>query len=148
MSVSAKDFFSREDQEKIRQAIVDAEMETSGEIRVHVENTARGDVLDRAAFVFRKLKMNRTHLRNGVLIYLAIRDRNFAIIGDAGIHAKVPENFWDRIKEHMQERFKEGAFAEGLTYAIKAAGDQLRQYFPRKKDDVNELSDDISFGKQ
>jgi uncharacterized membrane protein len=148
MSVSAKDFFNLQQQEEIKQAIVQAELETSGEIRVHIENTCKEDVLDRAAYVFRKLKMNRTELRNGVLIYLAVKNRKFAIIGDLGINHVVPENFWDEIKEKMLAHFLKGEFTEGLCYAIKTAGDQLKTFFPRKTDDTNELPDDISFGKK
>jgi uncharacterized membrane protein len=148
MSVSAKEFFTPVQQEEIKQAIVQAELETSGEIRVHIENTCKEDVLDRAAYVFHKLKMNRTQLRNGVLIYLAVRNRKFAIIGDKGIHNAVPENFWDDIKEKMLGHFVKEEFTEGLKFAIKTSGDQMKTYFPRKSDDVNELPDDISFGKK
>jgi uncharacterized membrane protein len=148
MSVTAKDFFTAEEQENIKQAIIGAEMETSGEIRVHIENSCKGDVLDRAAYVFHHLKMTHTHLRNGVLIYLAISHRKFAIIGDSGINRVVPENFWDDIKEGMLAFFKKGEFSDGLCYAIKASGEQLKKYFPRQADDVDELPDDISFGKK
>ncbi len=148
MSISAQDFFTRQQQDAIRQAVMDAEMETSGEIRIHIENKCEGDVLDRASFLFLKLKMNKTELRNGVLIYLAVQQRKFAIIGDKGINKVVPENFWDSIKEKMQDHFRQGDFTKGLCHAIVSSGEQLRKYFPRKKDDMNELSDDISFGKQ
>jgi uncharacterized membrane protein len=148
MHVLAKDFFSREEQDRIRKAIYDAEQETSGEIRIHIENSCMVHVLDRAAFIFRKLKMHKTVLRNGVLIYLAIHDRKFAIIGDTGINQAVPEDFWDNIKKGMQDFFRQEAFAEGLCYAIKASGEQLKKYFPHKPGDVNELADDISFGKR
>ena len=124
-----------------------AEMETSGEIRVHIENICNGDVLDRAAYVFHHLKMTHTRLRNGVLIYLAIKHRKFAIIGDKGIHRVVPENFWDDIKEGMLNYFKKEEFAEGLCYAIMTTSEQLKKYFPRQADDTDELPDDISFGK-
>jgi uncharacterized membrane protein len=148
MRITARDFFRHEEQEEIKQAILDAEMETSGEIRIHIENSCKGDVLDRAAFIFKKLKMHKTFMRNGVLIYLAIDQRKFAIIGDKGIHRAVPENFWDDIKEGMVRFFRQNDFTGGLCYAIKASGEQLRKYFPRKSDDINELPDDISFGKE
>jgi uncharacterized membrane protein len=147
MKVNAKEFFSREEQEEIRQSVMDAEMETSGEIRIHIENNCPGDVLDRAAYVFKVLHMHKTAIRNGVLIYLAINHRKFAIIGDKGINKVVPANFWDDIKEGMLNSFKQNDFTGGLCYAVKAAGEQLKKYFPRKTDDVNELPDDISFGK-
>jgi uncharacterized membrane protein len=147
MGSSARDFFSPEQQEAIKRAVSDAEMLTSGEVRVHIENKLNGSVLDRAAYLFRQLGMNKTELRNGVLIYLAVQSRQFAIIGDTGIHARVPENFWDGIKDNMLADFKAGKFTEGLVAAIQASGEQLKKHFPRQGNDVNELSDDISFGK-
>jgi uncharacterized membrane protein len=140
-------FFTKEQQAQILSAIKTAEEETSGEIRVHIETSFKGDVLDRAAWVFKKLGMYKTALRNGVLFYLAVKDRKFAIIGDAGIHAKVPEGFWDKIKELMLKDFKEGKFTEGLSEGILHAGEQLKTHFPHQKDDVNELPDEISFDK-
>jgi len=148
MGSSARDFFSEPDQLEIRQAIVNAELDTSGEIRVHIETTCKGDVLDRAAFLFKQLGMTRTRQRNGVLIYLSVRDRKFAIIGDHGIHRVVPENFWDHIKEDAIRLFREGRFRDGLIVAIAETGEHLKKHFPYRKDDVNELSDDISFGKK
>ena len=142
-----KDFLSREDQQKIVQAIKDAEHETSGEIRVHLDSKCRGEVLDAAVKVFAALKMHKTELRNGVLIYLAVEDKKFAIIGDAGINNKVPADFWDKIKDEMQLRFRQSEFVTGLVHAISMTGHQLKQHFPHQKNDVNELPDDISFGK-
>jgi uncharacterized membrane protein len=147
MSVSAKDFFTLREQEEIRLAIRNAELDTSGEIRVHIENSCKGNVLDRAAFVFRQLGMEKTELRNGVLIYLAIKHRKFAIIGDKGINNVVPEGFWDAIKQEMMNSFLKNEFRDGLCNAISAVGENLKKYFPYQKDDVNELPDDVSFGK-
>jgi uncharacterized membrane protein len=147
MSVSAKDFFSLREQEEIRLAIKSAESDTSGEIRVHIENICKGDVLDRAAYVFRQLGMEKTELRNGVLIYLAIKQRKFAIIGDKGINNVVPAGFWDTIQHEMLDSFRRDEFSIGLCKAIEAVGVNLKKFFPYQKDDVNELTDDISFGK-
>lgn len=140
-------YFTEADQLQISNAIRVAETNTSGEIRVHVETKCAGDVLDRAAYIFEKLEMHKTALRNGVLFYLAVEDRKFAILGDAGINQKVPENFWESTKELVIEKFKEGKMSEGLSKGIVKAGEQLKTHFPYQKDDVNELSDDISFGK-
>ncbi|MCF8308915.1 MAG: TPM domain-containing protein [Bacteroidales bacterium] len=144
---SAKDLFSREDEQSIKQAIMNAELDTSGEIRVHIENTCIGDVMDRAAYVFEKLKMHKTNLRNGVLIYLAVKNRKFAIIGDKGINAIVPDNFWDDIKQHMLNNFRGGDFTKGIAEAVTMTGRQLKTHFPYQSDDQNELSDEISFGR-
>jgi uncharacterized membrane protein len=140
--------FTEEQKTEIVNAIKEAELNTSGEIRVHIEKNCPEDVLDRAAFIFEKLKMHKTKLRNGVLFYLAVNDRKFAILGDAGINAKVPEGFWDNIKETMLNHFKNGEFTRGLSEGIKMTGEQLKKHFPRKSDDVNELSDEISFGNK
>ena len=142
---NASNFFTAMQQEDIRQAIMNAELDTSGEIRVHIENTCKGDAMDRALAVFKKLGMEKTESRNGVLIYLAIKNRKFAIIGDEGIHATVTENFWESIKNKMLNRFRDNHFTEGLIEAITETGKQLKTYFPHKSDDVNELPDDISF---
>jgi uncharacterized membrane protein len=142
---NARNFFSKSQQEDIRQAIMNAELDTSGEIRVHIENTCKGDALDRALEVFVKLDMEKTASRNGVLIYLAIKNRKFAIIGDTGIHAAVTESFWDSIRNKMMDHFRENHFTEGLIEAITETGNKLKSYFPFQTDDKNELSDEISF---
>jgi uncharacterized membrane protein len=145
--MNAASFFTKEQQAVILSSVKEAENATSGEIRVHIETSCPEDVLDRAAWIFNRLNMQKTSERNGVLFYLAVEDRKFAIIGDAGINAKVPPGFWDEIKETMQKSFKEGKFTEGLSQGIIKAGAQLKAHFPHQKDDVNELSDDISFDK-
>ena len=145
--MTAANFFSKEEKEKIREAVKSAETSTSGEIRVHIDNHCKEDVMDRAAWWFAKLEMHKTEQRNGVLFYLAVKDHKFAILGDAGINSVTPEDFWDTIKEQMLEQFKEGKFADGLSKGIHLAGEALQAHFPYQDDDVNELSDEISFGK-
>ena len=144
--MNAVNFFSREEKEQIKAAVKEAETNTSGEIRVHIDNHCKEDVLDRAAWWFAKLEMHKTEKRNGVLFYLAVKDQKFAILGDAGINAVTPDDFWDNIKEKMLGHFTEGAFAAGLSEGILMAGEALRSHFPYQDDDVNELSDEISFG--
>ena len=146
--MAVADFFTEKEKKQITDAIKAAELNTSGEIRVHVEGRCKDDVLDCAAYWFEQLKMHKTAARNGVLFYLAVTDRKFAILGDAGINAKVPDDFWEATKELMLSRFKEGRFADGLSEGIRMAGKQLKEHFPHQDDDVNELSDDISFGKK
>jgi uncharacterized membrane protein len=143
----AKNLFSQEDKNRIVSAIAAAEMATSGEIQVHIENHCGPNVLDRAAAVFETLKMHKTKERNAVLFYLAVEDHQFAILGDSGINKVVPENFWVKIKEEMGQSFKENAFSEGLSKAIETCGKQLKVHFPYdNKGDINELPDEISFG--
>lgn len=145
--MSVENFFSKEEKKQITDAIGQAELNTSGEIRLHMEGRCKLDVLDRAAYVFEKLDMHKTAQRNGVLLYLAVYDRKFAILGDGGINQLVPDNFWDVIKETILVYFKDGKFADGLSKGILMAGEQLKANFPYQSDDVNELSDEISFEK-
>ena len=146
--MSASDFFTKEQKDLIENAIREAEHNTSGEIRVHIETEIKGDVLDRAAYLFEYLGIHKTAARNGVLFYLATKSRKFAVLGDAGINAKVPPDFWDQVKETMKASFGEGKFAEGLSQGILNAGEHLKKHFPFEKNDINELPDEISFGKK
>ena len=143
--MSARSFFTKEEQQKIVAAIREAELNTSGEIRVHIENHCKEEALERAAELFYDLKMNHTAARNGILFYLAVKDHKFAIIGDEGINREVERDFWNDIKDEMIYNFKENKFAEGLIAGILKCGDKLKEYFPHQNDDVNELSDEISF---
>ena len=144
--MSAKNFFTPEQQKTIQEAIAGAERNTSGEIRVHIDDKCKEDVLDTAANLFHHLKMDATALRNGVLFYLAVDDHKFAIIGDKGINEKVPADFWDHIKETMLAHFKRAEFTEGLCQGIGMAGEKLKAHFPLQNDDSNELTNDMSFG--
>jgi uncharacterized membrane protein len=140
-------FFSAEQQERILNAVKVAEQNTSGEIRVHIEEHCPDThVLDRASQIFSQLAMEKTMLRNGVLFYLAYKDHKFAIVGDIGINSVVPANFWDNIKVTMQIKFRSGNYTDGLCTGILMAGEQLRKHFPYQDDDINEIPDDISFG--
>lgn len=143
----AKHLFSQEEKEILTAAIKTAELETSGEIQVHIENHCGDNVLDRAAEVFETLKMHQTQERNAVLFYLAVEDHQFAILGDCGINKVVPENFWENIKNEMVIHFKNKDFTEGLRLGIEMCGQQLKSHFPyNDKGDINELPDEISFG--
>ena len=142
-----KDSLTEQERNQVVAAIQEAELATSGEIRVHLENHCKGDHMDRAAEVFALLNMHKTELRNGVLFYLALKDHKFAILGDKGINQKVPEHFWEEIRDHMQGLFRQGKLAQGLSEGILMAGQQLKAHFPYQTNDRNELSDDISFGQ-
>ena len=143
----AEKLFSPADREAIVAAIRSAELRTSGEIQVHIENHCKGDLLDRAAELFETLKMYQTKDRNGVLFYLAVEDHKFAILGDAGINQVVEADFWENTKDKMSGYFKNSQFTQGLTEGIMMAGEKLRSHFPYDKDsDQNELPDEISFG--
>ena len=141
-------FFTREEKDRILDAIRTAESNTSGEIRVHVERLCLGEPTDRAAYLFEKLGMHRTNLRNGVLFYMSYDDHKIAILGDSGINAAVPDNFWDSTLEMITARFSEGDFIGGLEAGIKNAGLHLKNNFPHQPNDVNELPNEIPFGDQ
>ena len=143
--MDARKFFTTEQQHEIVEAIRQAVANTSGEIRVHIENHCRGDIMDRSAMVFNILKMNETAERNGVLIYLAIKDKKFSIIGDEGINKMVEHDFWNDVKDMMAGHFRSGNFTEGIIQGVLRVGEKLKTFFPHKSDDINELSDDISF---
>ena len=141
-----EDFLTKEEEQEIVEAIRVAENETSGEIRVHIEKTTSKAPFDRALEVFHLLKMDETELKNGVLIYLAVKDRKFVICGDKGINDVVPTDFWDTTKTAMANHFKSGNFKQGLVDGITKAGEQLQKYFPFEEGDTNELSNEISKG--
>lgn len=142
----AQSFFEPDQEAAIKEAILAAELKTSGEIRVYIEKRFGESVLDRAAEIFDELDLQKTKHRNGVLFYLAVEDHQFAVLGDKGINKKVPPDFWDSIKDTLQQHFREGRFTEGLMEGIHMAGEKLMQYFPYKRTDVNELPDEVVFG--
>ena len=137
---------SQTEEEEVVAAIRQAEQNTSGEVRVHIEPHCKGDAFDRAREVFHELGMDATELKNGVLIYLAFEDHRFVICGDRGINEVVEPDFWDCTRDIMQEHFRHGRFKQGLIDGILRAGERLKQYFPREKDDRDELSNEISRG--
>lgn len=140
-------FLTAGQQNAVVEAVRLAEKGTSGEIRIHIDAVCEGSPVERAQQVFHALGMDKTALRNGVLIYLACESKVFAIIGDKGINDLVPENFWEDIISVMTEKFRAGCFADGLCAAVVSAGEKLKDFFPYREDDVNEQPDDISFGE-
>ncbi len=143
--MGAKDFFSESDKIAIQQAIANAELNTSGEIRIRVESKCNIDPKVKAIEIFEKLEMHRTELRNAVLFYLAVDDKKFSILGDKGIDEAVPEDFWDSIRDEMMMLLRENQIALALCTGIHMAGEKLKIHFPHQKDDKNELSNEISF---
>jgi uncharacterized membrane protein len=146
MFFEGKPILTKEQQSQIITSIEEAELQTSGEVKVHIEPYCKTEPMQRALQVFDKLELYHTKQRNGVLFYMAFEDHKFAILGDKGIHEKVGQNFWDSTKELMADYFKKGEIAKGLSEGIKMAGEQLKVHFPYQSDDTNELGNDISFG--
>ena len=135
---------SEAEEARLVRAIEEAERESSGEIRVHVEARSGGDAIAAARRWFHRLGMDGTALRNGVLIYLAVSDRAFAIVGDRGIHEKVGDACWDALRDQLQAAFVRGEFVVGLEGAVRAVGALLGEHFPPRGDDRNELPNTVS----
>lgn len=141
-----ENFLTAKQEQGIIEAIKIAEKNTSGEIRIHIENSTNEPPMERALEVFYFLNMDRTILRNGVLFYIAVESKKFAILGDEGINKLVPDNFWDKEKELVLTHFAKLEFAKGLELAIIEVGKKLKTFFPYQSDDKNELPDEISKG--
>lgn len=140
-----EDFLTANEEQEIVEAILAAERNTSGEIRVHIEAHTL-DHYERAKEVFHLLKMDNTKQENGVLIYVAVNDKKFSICGDKGIDRVVPKDFWESTKSIIEEHFKKGAYKSGIVTGILKAGTELEHHFPWIHDDTNELSNEISKG--
>lgn len=138
-------FFSKKEKEMIESAIRQAETKTSAEIRVHLQRVADEDLMAHTKRVFEKLGMTKTKLRNAVLIFMGVKSRRFVIMGDDGIHIKVPNDYWGELTQKMMVYFKEDRFADGLSYAIHELSIELSKYYPSQLNDVNEINNEISF---
>jgi len=142
-----EDFLTKAEEQEIVEAIGKAEKNTSGEIRVHIEKQTSIAPIERAVEVFHQLQMEQTQDRNGVIIYVAVKSKQFAIYGDKGINEKVPSDFWDTTKDTIISHFKKGNFKQGLIDGILKAGEQMQKYFPYAEGDTDELSNEISKGE-
>jgi len=141
-----EDFLTASEEQEVVKAILEAEKNTSGEIRVHIEAHTHKEHYERAKEVFHLLKMDNTKQENGVLIYVAVNDKKFVICGDKGIDNAVPKDFWQTTKNNIQTHFENGKFKEGLVAGVLKAGEELSSHFPWQSDDTNELSNEISKG--
>ena len=146
--LTADQFLDTSGRAQVREAIGAAERRTSGELRVHLEDHIEEDVLDHAAYVFEELGMHRTRDRNGVLVYVAVADRQVAVLGDAGINEQVPDGFWTDVVGLLKLHFAAGRHAEGLVEAVHLIGEKLSSFFPLREDDTDELSNEVSIGRR
>ena len=143
---SAKYFFNEAEQEAIVTAIRKVELYTSGEIRVHVDDRCDQEAFDRAVKLFQHLKMDTKPFRNGVLIYVAVKDRKFSVVGDEAMHEKVGNQYWKAITQQLHNDFQQANYGNGIIKAVETIGATLAKYFPNVDElDRNELPDDISF---
>jgi len=142
-------FFNPEELGLIAKAIMTAERETSGEVRVFVEGRCSWmDAIDRAKELFVSLKMDQTVDRNATLVYIAMKDHQLAVYGDEGIHQKVGTDYWEKLVKEMISCFNKNNYAEGIASCVLQIGQALKTFFPYKQDaDKNELPDDIVFGR-
>ena len=143
--VGSRDFFNERQQREIAEEIKKAESQTSAEIRVHLEEHCDRDPFERAKEIFTKIGMHKTRLKNGILIYLCIKGKKFAIIGDAGIDKVLVPDYWGNLAAGIERHFKEGGFCEGICFAIRELAGFLKKYFPHLKTDTNEIPDKLSF---
>ena len=134
------------DTKLVEKAITEAELQTSGELRVHIESHCPSNVMDRASVVFSALKMHKTQARNGVLIYLSTEDRKFAILGDGGINAVVADDFWQSTYDIALPLLKDGNWTEALCRTLHSCGEQLKAHFPYQEGDIDELDNTVSWG--
>ena len=146
--LTAEEFLTEGERKQVSAAIAEAELRTSGEVRVHLDDRTVDDVLEHAAFIFEELGMHRTRDRNGVLIYLSVADRKLAVIGDEAINQQVPENFWNDVLGLLKLHLAAGRPAHGLVEAVHMVGEKLRIHFPLKHDDTDELPNEVSFGRR
>lgn len=144
--MKVSEFISPDDEKEIVKAIKEAELNTSGEIRIHIEHKCEGDRFDHALEIFEKLEMHKTELSNGVLIYVSVDDHQLVILGDKGINDVVEKDFWESTRDEIISQFKSGNYKQGLINGILEAGKQLKQHFPYRSDDTNELDNEISKG--
>ena len=140
-----EDFIPLEGQRRIAQAITEAERKTSGEICVHATPHCLGETLPQAEAVFNAMGLYRTQRRNAVLIYIAYRDRKVAILGDEGVNRQVSEGFWDEALQLLTYHLKRHSPVEGICAAVALIGDLLKDLFPADRDDINELSNEVSY---
>lgn len=141
-------FLSDREKEQITEAIKSAESESSGEIRVHIEYYCRVEPLMRAKAVFELLGITNTREKNGTLIYIAVGDRKLAVIGDSGINDRVSPEFWERVEKQIEEELRHSRFCRGICLGVELLGEKLKELFPHRSDDVNELSDELSFNEK
>lgn len=138
-------FLNKEEKETVTKAVHDAELTTSGEIRVHLKNKLGEDPIEHGKQIFEQIGMTATKDRNGVLILLGVKSHQIAILGDTGINDVVPQDFWQEIINEMLTFFKKDEFGEGLAIGISRVGKVLQEHFPYSANDTNELSNAISY---
>jgi len=141
----ANEFFTDDEQYKIVQTIRTWEKDTTGEIKLHIENECKSEPIDRAKVLFTQLKLNETKRRNAVLIYIAVQSHKFAILGDSGIHDKVAKGFWDSVAWIIEDHFKQNIYLVGVLEATNLVGSKLAEFFPQEEGDTDEISNEISF---
>lgn len=141
----AREFLTEEEEKRIIKAISDAEKFTTGEIRVHIEFKCKKDPLERARKIFHELEMDQTEARNGVVLYIATKDRKVAVFGDEGISSQVEDDFWQDEVNKLIAEFKQENFEKGIESVVGDIGEKLKRFYPSDGTDPNELDNEITF---
>lgn len=141
----AREFLTEEEEKRVIKSITDAEEFTTGEIRVHIEFKCKKDPLERAKEIFQELEMHQTDARNGVILYIATKDRKVAIFGDEGISSQVEDDFWQDEIDKLIAEFKQGHFEKGIESVVGDIGEKLKRFYPSDGTDPNELDNEITF---
>ena len=130
-------------EQKIVESIQQAELLTSGEIRVYIAKKCKEEPLEKASKIFKKLKMHNTAQRNAVLILVCPTDKKAAIMGDKGIDSIIENDFWDSTLEELVNYCSNDLITEGICKAINRVGNLIKQKYPYQKGDINELDNEI-----
>ena len=142
---TANGFLTEEESTRIEQAIAEVELTTSAEVKVVVLRYCWDDIYVKAARIFSKFRLDKTELRNCVLVMLVVTNQEYLIYGDEGIHEKVGDGFWDDVRDEMLTHFVCDHFGDGLVHAVHRVGEKLADYFPYQTDDVDEIPNEVIF---
>lgn len=137
-------FFEEQFSLEVEKAIEEAELLTSAEFKLHIEEVCNEDVLDRAAFVFSELQLHKTQLRNAVLLYVSVNDRKVSILADAGAKAHLSEEVLSNCLSTLINDFKSSSYAAGIRSCFLTLADALKSSFPYQANDINEISNKVS----
>ena len=140
----ARDFLKELRHDEIVCEIRALEKRTSGELRVFISRKDIAEPVGEAGKVFQNLGMDRTRQRNAVLIFVAPRTHQFAVVGDTGVHAKCGDGFWRELAGAMTEDFRRAQFTQGIVQGIRKAGELLALHFPPEPGDGNQLPDTVA----
>lgn len=145
-------FINEEEKSAIKESVRLAESRTSGEIKVLVVGSCnkpwpfmsdKKAIYRRAVKEFSAMQIGKTADHTGILIMLSLKERKVQVLADKKINDKVTQDTWSKAVEIIVNNIKQNNQAQGIIQAVEFVGNILAQHFPRKQDDINELSDEI-----